>query len=139
MSVATFKAAAAVAVEEALAVAARAAADEYSSRRAVEAATAAARTTIQAAIDEGLAVGVDAWPAVTALRRLAARLLDLSRALAEDLATMTITLTSERGVVDLALSLYGDGLRAVEIVTLNPSVSHPHRMPAGTDLTVYVQ
>ena len=121
-------------------------ADEYSTRQQAEAAIGAARSAIQAAIDAARdEYGIPAYPVVKALRELAARLLDLDRALAEELQTMEYTVVSERSLVDLALQLYGtsedtDILQRVrDLHTLNPGLQNPVRIPTGTTLVVYVR
>ena len=122
------------------ALAETAAGDGFTTRQEAEAGIGAARELVQAAIDlvqEEL--GTTGWPQVVALRRLAASLLDLVTATDDALATREITLASERSVIDLALELYGDGLRATDLLALNPSLPNPHRVPSGTVLVAYVR
>lgn len=126
------------AVDQAVAVADAVDANAYPTRRQVESAVGDARATILAAIVAVLAEHPLAGaPLVRALRLLAGRLLDLDLSAAR--ATRAVTLISERSVVDLALELYADGLRADEILALNPSIRRPWAMPIGTTLEVYVE
>lgn len=134
------------AVDAAVAVADASEADEYVTRQAAEAAIGTARAAIQEALDAVRdEYGNDGFPTARALTLLAASLLDLNRALAEDLRTVEKTLTIERGILDLALELYGEGpdtdiaAWAEALLVLNPGVRNPNRIPAGTTLTVYVQ
>lgn len=136
----------AAAVESAVAVADASDAGVYLTRQQVEAAIAAARTEIQAAIDAvRVEHGLDAFPVVRKLKLLAARLLDLNRALAEDLGTVDVELLSERGVLDLALErfgLTGDNdvvARAGDILALNPQLPRPTRVDTGTTVVVHVR
>lgn len=134
------------AVDTALAVSAASAAEEYATKQQAEAAIGLARTAIQAAIDATrLEYGILAFPTVKALRELAARLLDLDRALAEELQTLDYTLISERSLLDLALQLYGSSSepdiidRVRSLHALNPQLAHPLRLSAGSTVVVYAR
>jgi hypothetical protein len=120
-------------------------AGEYATRQAAEQAIAAARTSIQAAIDAARsAYPSTGFALVTALKALAASLLDLNRDLAEALQTETITLASEHSLLAIARSRYatatdGDLVAWAErLWALNPNLVNPTRIPSGTQLVVYV-
>ena len=76
--------------------------------------------------------GVQAWPAVSALRALAARFVDLHRAIADTTATVEVVADRETSFVELAVSLYGDGSRWTELAPLNPGIRHPGFIAPGT-------
>ena len=140
MANATVNAAAQAAVLACLAVADAIDAGSYQSRREVESAIGSARELVQAAIDAVLVdYPMNGATAVARLRTLAARLLDVNVSNNQGLDTQFITLTSERSVIDLALELYTDGLRADEILNLNRQIRRPWAIPAGTTLEVYVE
>lgn len=145
MADATTTALVAAAVAAATLVADAADAGLYATRQAAESAIAAARTAIQTAIDAvRTAYPVTGFPVVQHLKALAAGLLELGRTLAEALATETITLLSERGLLDLARERYADAADgdlvgwAVKLHALNPTLPTPTRIPSGTTLTVYL-
>lgn len=136
----------AAAVDEATAVADASDAGDYLTRQEAEAAIAAARGTIQTAIDAVRAAHpFSGYPTVRALKALAARLLDLDRALADELEIVEITLSAERGLLDVARERYGpDGendvvARAEALFALNAELVNPNRVPAGAVLRVYVR
>jgi prophage DNA circulation protein len=82
---------------------------------------------------------VEAEPLVRALQALAARQLDLLEALSDGRRVLRRTLTRERGLLDLALELYGDAGRAEDLLDLNPSLRRPHRIPAGTEVAHHAE
>ena len=136
----------ATAVAAAIAVADASDAGLYLTRQALEAAIAGARALLAAAITAANeAWAVEAVPLVRRLREVAARLLDLDRSLAEALRTTTLVLPTERGILDLAVEHYTDAEEATVLVWaqrllhLNPQLPNPMRIPAGTQVVVYVR
>lgn len=103
-----------------------------------EASVEGAREAIQAAIDTARAAHpLASAPLVQRLSALAARLLDVLEVVGVAPMTTTITLTAERGVLDLAWELYRDPARGAELMEIN-SLREPWAIPAGTVLVVYV-
>lgn len=133
------------AIAAAVAVADAADAGDYATRQDAEAAIAAARTLLQAAVDQVRAdYPTSGAPLVGRLKALGAGLLGLGRDLAEALATERITLQSERSLLDIARERYATDpdedlvVWASRLRTLNPELPHPGRIPAGTELEVYL-
>ena len=109
----------------------------------VAAAVAEAREAIQDAIDAALVEwGLDAAPLVTALRVLAAALLDGQRLAAAEEATELRVWPAEQSLLAAALELYGDDndviTRAGQLLRLNPGVANPARVRAGREVVVHV-
>lgn len=105
----------------------------YASTQEYESAANAVRTSIATLIPElDQLWGVLAVPTIAALRALAARLVDLHSAIADTTATVELTVARSTSLVELAVELYGDGTRWVELAPLNPGLRHPGFIAAGT-------
>lgn len=142
----TAQASIAAAVTAARAVAQASRDEEYTTRQQAEAAISEVRTLIQTACTDAIAAwGNDAYTVVRMLKALAASLLDLDRALAEELQTREVVLTTERSLLDLARQLYASGpdtdivAWAARLAVLNPGLRDINRIRAGTTVLAYVQ
>lgn len=111
---------------------------ELVTRPEVAAAVADVRQQLQAAMVEVEAYGSAGAPLRRRVQAVAARLLDLVEAAAPPRRTVTITLRTDRSLIDVARELHGDGSRAGELRELN-TVRWPARVPAGTVLVVYAE
>ena len=137
---ATLKAALSACLTDADGVVAAVKAGSYASASAYEADANGIRARI-AALIAGVDAewGLDGNPTIRALRGLANRLLDLREGVAEDTATLVLTLARDTNLISLAVERYADMDRWTELAELNPHLRHPGFIKAGTEVTVYAR
>ena len=117
-----------------------AAAGQYSSAAQVESDVNAARSQLAAAMAQvGPLWGNDGAMALSALRALAASLLDLQAVVTDATACTVETVTEQTSVIQLSMRYYGDATRYPELLKLNPHIRRGGFIQAGTQLVRHVR
>lgn len=114
--------------------------DGYATAREYEADANAVRTDIAALLPQlNTEWGAQAWPTVSALRELAARLEDLRAAISEARATVEVSVERWTSLLELAVDRYGDASRWPELVALNRDLRHPGFIAPGTTVVMHAR
>lgn len=118
----------------------RALAEEYTTMAEVEADIMGVRALIAPLLPRiSTQWGADGHPLHASLRQLAARLLDLQTAVGDDAATVEEETDRPTSLIELAVRHYQDFGRWTDLALLNPNLSHPGSIPAGTTVVRYVR